>query len=266
MHVTVCGVWCVVLQQPVTRPLAPAALPPWHPSPLTQAALGNLTGTETPCQSHCTLPSRTSPPPRTHSTPPAGVQPDTVTYAILLTHFSRRLEWTQVAGLLEEMHGKGMAARTPIYAAYVRHLCTSGEWNRALSLYLVMIDLGAEVTPAIYYELIQVSMRSKTKLVFLANFDPEFFGLCTTLLSRLGLTGHLQDSLLPPRQWRHAVLAPTCVHTQLGYRHSADPSWDSKTVHVCVCGWAPCMPSSKVCCDAGCRHVAARSQHAHGMP
>lgn len=80
-----------------------------------------------------------------------------MTYAILLTHFSRRLKWTQVAGLLEEMHGKGMAARTPIYTAFIRHLCTSGDWNRALSLYLVMIDLGAEVTGAIYWELIQVS-------------------------------------------------------------------------------------------------------------
>jgi pentatricopeptide repeat protein len=79
-----------------------------------------------------------------------------VTYAILLTHFSRRQEWTEVSNLLEEMHGISMPARTPIYAAYIRHLCTSGDWNSALSVYLVMRDLGAEVTGAIYWELVQV--------------------------------------------------------------------------------------------------------------
>jgi pentatricopeptide repeat protein len=79
-----------------------------------------------------------------------------VTYAILLTHFSRGDDWDRVDRLLEEMHGKGMPARTPIYAAYLRHLCRGGDWNKALSLYLVMRELGAEVTTGTYWEVMQV--------------------------------------------------------------------------------------------------------------
>jgi pentatricopeptide repeat protein len=84
------------------------------------------------------------------------LEPDPVTYAILLTHFSRAADWDKVDSLLEEMHGKGMAARTPIYAGYIRHLCQALNWNRALSLYLIMQELGAEVTAPIYSELLQV--------------------------------------------------------------------------------------------------------------
>lgn len=84
------------------------------------------------------------------------MEPDPVTYAILLNHFSRAADWDKVDSLLEEMHSKGMSARTPIYAGYIRHLCRTFQWNRALSLYLVMKELGAEVTPAIYLELLQV--------------------------------------------------------------------------------------------------------------
>jgi len=82
-----------------------------------------------------------------------------VTYAILLTHFSRGCDWDQVDTLLQEMHAKGMAARTAIYTALIRQLCRTNQWNKALGLYLVMRDLGADITPAMYTDLLQVGLR-----------------------------------------------------------------------------------------------------------
>jgi len=91
-----------------------------------------------------------------------GIEPDSVTYAILLTHFSRGCDWDQVDALLQEMHAKGMAARTAIYTAFIRQLCRTNQWNKALGLYLVMRDLGADITPAIYNDLLQVKPNASS--------------------------------------------------------------------------------------------------------
>lgn len=85
-----------------------------------------------------------------------------MTYAILLTHFSRGAAWDQVESLLEEMHSKAMPARTTIYTVYIKELARTLQWNKALGLVMVMQELGAEVTPVIYNELLQVSTRATT--------------------------------------------------------------------------------------------------------
>lgn len=69
---------------------------------------------------------------------PAGLQPDSVTYHIMLSVAARLGDWQQVADLLHSMHSKGLAARPPVYSAYMRQLCRNRDWNQALGVFLVM--------------------------------------------------------------------------------------------------------------------------------
>lgn len=101
---------CATVTQQLQQPAA-------HASPATATA----TAARLPCR--CCL---------------AGLVPDEVTYSIVLSTASRAGDWDTVQQLLEVMHSQGMPARTPVYAAYLRQLCKLEEWNRALSLFLVM--------------------------------------------------------------------------------------------------------------------------------
>jgi pentatricopeptide repeat protein len=67
-----------------------------------------------------------------------GLQPDAVTHYILLSTCIRLQSWCHVEWLLEDMHSKGVAARTPIYLSYMRELCSSGDWNKAVGLFCAM--------------------------------------------------------------------------------------------------------------------------------
>eukprot|EP00775_Hariotina_reticulata_P002875 gene2875-biopygen4488 len=85
----------------------------------------------------------------------AGLQPDAVTHYILLSTCIRLQSWPHVEWLLEDMHSKGVAARTPIYTGYMRELCSQGNWNKAVGLFCAMQDVGQAPTAGIVMELLQ---------------------------------------------------------------------------------------------------------------